>query len=70
MKMHAPLTDMDGEVREITNADMARFRPAHEVLPESRQATLGIRRCRCGPVVHPTPPYNLRHPVTIWEEKR
>jgi len=44
MKKPAPLIDADGEVREITDADMALFRPAHEVLPKSLQATLGIRR--------------------------
>jgi len=44
MKMPAPLTDADGEVREITDADMARFRPAHEVLPATLHAALGIRR--------------------------
>jgi len=44
MKPHTPLIDEKGEVRELTAADMALFRPAHEVLPESLQATLGIRR--------------------------
>jgi len=44
MKPHTPLTDEEGEVRELTATDMALFRPAHEVLPESLQATLGIRR--------------------------
>jgi len=44
MKKLVPLTDTDGEVREITDADMARFRPAHEVLPVEMQRALGIRR--------------------------
>jgi len=44
MKPRMPLIDAEGEVRELTAADMALFRPAHEVLPESLQATLGIRR--------------------------
>jgi len=44
MKPCTPLIDADGEVRELTAADMTLFRPAHEVLPESLQATLGIRR--------------------------
>jgi len=44
MKKHMPLTDVDGEVRELTAADMARFGPAHEVLPAALQKTLGIRR--------------------------
>lgn len=37
MKKHStdkPLTDADGEVRELTKADFARMRPAREVLPE------------------------------------
>jgi uncharacterized protein (DUF4415 family) len=29
-----PLLDTDGEVRELTKADMRRFRPAREVIPE------------------------------------
>ena len=28
-----PLTDADGEVREITAEDMQYFKPAHEVMP-------------------------------------
>jgi len=44
MKPHTPLIDEEGEVRELTAADMALFRSAHEMLPESLQATLGIRR--------------------------
>jgi len=43
MKKHTPLTDENGEVRELTEQDMARFRPAHEVLPLALQKTLGIR---------------------------
>jgi len=44
MQTHAPLIDADGEVRELTAADMAQFRPAHKVLPAAMHATLGIRR--------------------------
>ncbi|MDO9163031.1 MAG: BrnA antitoxin family protein [Methylococcaceae bacterium] len=29
-----PLTDADGEVRELTDADFKRMRPASDVLPE------------------------------------
>jgi len=56
MKTHTPLTDTEGEVRELTAADMALFRPAHEVLPESLQATLGIRRrgAQRAPIKTPT----------------
>ncbi len=35
-----PLTDADGEVRELTKADFARMRPAREVLPEIFSAAL------------------------------
>jgi len=52
MKKHTPLTDENGEVRELTEQDMARFRPAHEVLPLALQKTLGIRRR--GPQKTPT----------------
>ncbi len=31
---HKPLTDDEGEVRELSAADFARMRPAAEVLPE------------------------------------
>jgi len=44
MKGYMPLTDEAGEVRELLAADMARFRPAHEVLPLDVQNVLGMRR--------------------------
>ncbi len=34
MAKQKPLTDEDGEVRELTDEDFARSRPAREVLPE------------------------------------
>jgi len=52
MNTHTPLIDDDGEVRELTAADMTRFRPAHEVLPAALQKTLGMRRR--GPQKAPT----------------
>ncbi len=52
MSKRAPLTDADGEVRELTADDLAKFRPAHEVLPLELQETLGIRRR--GPQKSPT----------------
>lgn len=52
MSKRAPLIDADGEVRELTAQDMARFRPAHEVLPAELQKTLGVRRR--GPQKAPT----------------
>ncbi|KXU37052.1 hypothetical protein AXE65_04045 [Ventosimonas gracilis] len=44
MNARMPLTDDEGEVRELTAADMALFRPAHEVLPADLQKVLGMRR--------------------------
>ena len=42
MNPRAPLIDADGEVRELTAADMRKFKPATEVLPLELQKTLGI----------------------------
>ena len=50
MPKRKPLTDNDGEVRELTAADIKRMRPAHEVLPASLHAKLGVR----GPQRAPT----------------
>lgn len=44
------LIDAKGEVRELTAADMKRFRPAEEVLPNSLRAKLKVR----GPQISPT----------------
>ena len=44
------LTDADGEVRELTAEDMARFKPAADVLPPSLRRKLGVR----GPQKAPT----------------
>lgn len=38
-----PLTDDDGEVRELTAEDFKHFRPASEVLPLDMQRNLGMR---------------------------
>lgn len=43
MKKRAPLTDADGEVRELDAEDIRRLRPACEVLPEQVRRNLGIR---------------------------
>lgn len=43
MKKRAPLTDADGEVRELTAEDLRHFKPAHEALPPALQKTLGMR---------------------------
>ena len=50
MASRKPLTDTDGEVRELTAKDMARFKPAGEVLPSSLRKQLGVR----GPQKSPT----------------
>ena len=42
MNPRAPLIDADGEVRELSAADMLKFKPATEVLPLELQKTLGI----------------------------
>jgi|SRR5271165_2834207 len=42
MKQRKPLTDEDGEVRELLLEDIKQFRPATEVLPSSLLAKLGI----------------------------
>ncbi len=40
MPKSKPLTDAEGEVRELTLADMKRFRPIAEVLPKSLRTKL------------------------------
>jgi uncharacterized protein (DUF4415 family) len=48
-----PLTTPKGELRQnLTNEELARFRPAHEVLPDSLQKQLGMHRR--GPQKTPT----------------
>ena len=43
MANRKPLINTDGEVRELTAADMALFKPATEVLPLSLRQKLGVR---------------------------
>ena len=43
MPKSKPLIDADGEVRELTAADLKRFRPAQEVLPKTLLAKLKVR---------------------------
>ena len=50
MANRKPLIDSDGEVRELTAEDLAKFRPAAEVLPASLRKKLGVR----GPQKAPT----------------
>ena len=47
-----PLTNEKGEVRELSAADLRRFKSAHEVLPASLQKTLGMKQR--GPQKTPT----------------
>ena len=50
MPKSKPLADASGEVRELTAADMRRFRPATEVLPKALLTKLNVR----GPQREPT----------------
>ncbi len=50
MRARKPLTDDNGEVRELTAEDLANFRPAHEVLPADLKKSIGVR----GPQKTPT----------------
>ncbi len=43
MNKRTQLIDADGEVRELTAADMRTFKPANEILPPALQKTLGMR---------------------------
>lgn len=54
MNSRNPMIDADGEVRELTAADMRGFRPASEVLPLELQAVLGIKAKVRGPQKSPT----------------
>jgi uncharacterized protein (DUF4415 family) len=42
MRKRSPLTDEEGEVRELLLADIKRFRPIAEVLPPSSLRKLGL----------------------------
>jgi len=50
MASRKPLISTDGEVRELTAEDMAKFKPAAEVLSASLRKKLGVR----GPQKTPT----------------
>ena len=50
MTSRKPLIDTDGEVRELTAKDMAKFKPAAELLPLSLKKKLAVR----GPQKTPT----------------
>ena len=54
--MPKPLTsakamiDADGEVRELTAAELARFRPVKDVLPKTLLAKLNVRGAQKAPI--------------------
>lgn len=50
MPKSKPLIDSKGEVRELTAADMKRFRPVREVLPDTLLAKLKVRGPQKAPV--------------------
>lgn len=50
MRKRKPLTDLKGEVREISSADLKGFRTAREGLPASVRRKVGVR----GPQKAPT----------------
>ena len=50
MPKSKPLIDSKGEVRELTAADMKRFRPAKEALPDTLLAKLKVRGPQKAPV--------------------
>jgi uncharacterized protein (DUF4415 family) len=43
MTKRAPLTDADGEVRELTAADLRQFKPADQTLPPELLKVMGIK---------------------------
>jgi uncharacterized protein (DUF4415 family) len=43
MTKRAPLIDSDGQVRELTAADLRRFKPAEQVLPPELLKAMGIK---------------------------
>lgn len=44
MKNKKPLTNKEGEVRELTTEDFKHFRPAAEILPSALRAKLATRK--------------------------
>lgn len=49
-----PMTDAEGEVRELTRADFAAMRPAYEVLPPELVEAMRRHRGERGPQKAPT----------------
>jgi uncharacterized protein (DUF4415 family) len=48
MTKHAPMTDLNGEVRELTATDLRHFKPAAQVLPSELHAGLVAMNRRAG----------------------
>lgn len=49
MPKSKPLTDAQGRVREIKEADLQHFKPAPQALPPSLQRKLGVRGAQKAP---------------------
>ena len=49
MANRKPLTSLDGDVRELTAVDMAKFKPAVKVLPLALRKKLGVRGTQKAP---------------------
>ncbi len=63
--MKKPLTNKEGEVRELTMADMRRFRPAFEVLPPELVEVIKNRKVgERGPQIAP-----VKQQVTLRLDK-
>lgn len=58
MASRLPLTDKDGEVRELTAEDLKRFKPASKSLPSELRAVLPKRGRP--PLKSPKQPVNIR----------
>lgn len=50
MPKSKPMIDAEGEVRELTVADLKRFRPAKDVLPDTLLAKIKVRGRQKAPV--------------------
>lgn len=50
MPKSKPMIDAKGEVRELSEAELKRFRPANEVLPRSLLAKINVRGPQKNPV--------------------
>jgi len=65
MKNHLPLTNEEGEVRELTPEDFKRARPAREVLPEILGAELAAELIKRKPGKRGAQKRPKKEPVTV-----